>query len=163
MTIANAPELTRVGLKEAKMQNTIADIEYCQNNGTLAIFPTTNGRLQEFVKQTKAGVYRVWSFADTPSFKNDDGDECVDHIMRGVLNGSYAAGREFLAACERLGFRVQSGNCFVPFSNGRRCCGSVHYGNVERPISDFMASELVIARDDLPSLELLAQMAEQDE
>ncbi|MBI4132995.1 hypothetical protein HY478_00105 [Candidatus Uhrbacteria bacterium] len=124
------------------------DVVYNQNNGTLAVWPTHTGRLAQFEKRTKGDEERSWVFADAHPFIDDDGYERIDHITRGVVCGTLAEGYAFLDQCRELGFTVQSGGGFVPFSNSQRRHATDATG---KPMSDYPETELRLMRWDLPT------------
>lgn len=125
------------------------DIQYFQNNGVLAVRPGKTGRLSHLVRQTRKGDERVWVFADSCLYKDDDGDEHIDHRERGVVCGTYNEGQQFLAMCRELGFTVQSVGFFVPFSNGQRRHAPDPRGGPD--MCDWPEDELKLMRWDLPS------------
>lgn len=131
------------------------DLEYDQNNGVLAIRPSRNGRLKSLIKSTTDGSDRVWVFKDVGTWRDEHGDERIDHRARGVVNGTYEEGQTFLAMCTLLGLVVESGGFFVPFSNGQRRHGTFGDG---KPFADYYESELKLMRWDLPTREQLKKL-----
>ena len=124
------------------------DIEYCQNNGTVAIRPTAHGNLASLVKKTKAEHERVWVFKDYHTWEDEDGDMMIDFIARGVSCGRYRDADTFLAMCRELDLRVESASFFVPFSNGHHRSGEDSDG---KQIYTYLETELKLARLDLPT------------
>lgn len=135
------------------------DLLYCINNGTLAIQPTSTGRLAALVRTVHGTNYeRVWVFGDADPWTHPEtGFEFVDHHRRGVMVGTWKQGQEFLAVCKELGLVVSSGGLFVPFSNGQYRFGKFGDG---AEMSDYAEDELRLARWDLPTRdELVALLA----
>lgn len=132
------------------------DVEYCQNNGIICFRPTPTGRLGSLVKLTKSNEPRVWSFGDSTLWTDANGDERIDHIMRGALCGSYQAGNDFQATCHELGLTMQSAGFFVPFSNGRY--RNATFNKDGAPTADFPEEELRLMRWDLPTQQQLMEL-----
>ena len=137
------------------------DLEYSLNNDTLAIRPTRNGRLKDLVLTTVDDSERVWVFRNAVMWTDDDGDERIDHITRGVVNGTFEQGREFLVMCKEVGFVALCSGFFVPFSNGQKRIGKFGSGDKAEPCNDFYEDELKLVRWDLPSRDRLSELAGQ--
>lgn len=139
------------------------DIVYDHNNGTIAINPTRSGLLAKLVltyntpeKDSRDGNERVWVFANFGVWKDDDGNEYVDHHTRGLTCGNYDDGRVFLAMCRRIGLNVQRRGMFVPLSNGQRRHSRFDDGEWS---ADYTDDEWVCVRWDLPSEQTLRDTA----
>jgi hypothetical protein len=143
------------------MKSSTCDIEYNQNNSTLVVRPSRNGRLKSLVKTTARGVERVWVFKPVEPYVDRDGDERICFQDLGIVKGSLADGRDFLDGCRALGLVVQNNINFVPFSNGHGRYGKIggaDPGDAPVPISDYTEGELKMARwDALPSREQIIQ------
>ncbi len=127
------------------------EVEYDQNNGTLAVRPAATGRLKSLIKQASGGYDRTWVFKDVPVYRDNDGDERICHHLRGVVVGTYDEGMKFLAMCKEIGLIVTNAGMFVPFSNGERREGSSLRPKYEYNMTDFQECELKVMRWDLPT------------
>ena len=148
--------------KEAKMRSNNFDLEYCQNNCTIAIRPSRTGRLKGLVRTTADDTDRVWVFKSVESYTDDDGDERIDHGTLGLVSGYFSDGGKFLHMCRELGLVVQSSGFFVPFSNGKHRYGTVGHGDEAGPTSEYYESELKMARWDLPTRDQLVLVLNAD-
>ena len=136
------------------------DLEFCQNNRTLAIRPGQGGRLSHLVRfinnsdELKDNSQRSWIFKDPDVYTDSDGNERIDHITRGVTCGFLKQGYEFLQICKDVGLFAREKDFFVPFSNVQKSSGIFAYLHPDRKEEvkpEFSQTDLVLMRWDLPT------------
>ena len=135
------------------------DLSHCYNNGVLSVLPSGVGALKSLSRKTQDGTGRSWNFADVNTWTDDDGDERLDHRLRGLLNGSHEDGQKFLQMCRSLGLVVMQESFMVPFSNGPLLTGTVGnnvHGKCE--VNEYTLRELKMARADLPTRDQMAAL-----
>ncbi len=140
-------------MKDSKQ---IADFVYAQNNGTLSVWPTFNGKVKSLCKITHSRAEeRPWTFGDPNTWKDEDGNERMDHTVKGTLCGNFNEGHAFVQLCRDLGYNVLPGGGFVPFSNGHMRDG---YFNDGAPFNEYTERELSLMRWDLPTKKDLEEL-----
>lgn len=139
------------------------DVNYDQNNGTIAIEPTRSGLLAAMVltyrnpdEDGRNDNRRVWVFTDPYVWTDENGNERIDHHTCGLTCGSHQDGHYFLEMCRKIGLNVRRDGMFVPLSNGQRRYGHFHDN---KPFNDYGEDEQVCVRWDLPNEQELRDTA----